>query len=152
MRALYSHRAGFGLSDLGLGFWATRQKTQNKKTIRGQPVHKATISPVTALLANSWRLRIHRGKTARISYLIGSFCENIARLSSWETGKITHKPSSASTKQGVSQQPVAQHVYHSDHHPMRQSASDPQGTWHSPRYSIPINFSGRQKQVKLIVL
>ena len=117
---------------------------------------------VAVLSADSWRIRINcrstqilaaiQGKAARILCIIASFCKNIARLSSWEMGKTTRITPSSSIKQGVLQQPIAQFVYHPDHHMTRQSASDPQDTLNSPRYSVPDNFSRRPRQFKLIVI
>ena len=99
----------------------------------------------TTRLASIW------SKTARRSRLIGSFCENIARLWSRETGETTRIPSSASIKQGALQQPASQRVYHPDHNPTRQSESEPQETLHSPQYSRPVNFPGKSRQLRAIV-
>ena len=93
-------------------------------------------------MVRTTRLAAIWSKTARRSCLIGSFCKNIARLWNWETGKKTRIPSSASIKHGTLQQPAIQCVYHSDHYPTRQSASDPQDTLHLLQYLIPINFIG----------
>ena len=122
----------------------------------------ATLSPISALSSDSWRLWIHLqstqrftsiwSKTARRSRLIGSFCKHIARLRSRETGKTTRIPSSALIKQGALKQPAAQYFYHPDHHTTRQRASETQDTLHSPRCSIPVSLSGCLRQAKSIVI
>ena len=125
-------------------------------------MYMAILSPIAALSADSWQFWIYRqstrrivsirGYTARRLCLIGSFCKDIARLSSRETGETTRIPSRTSIKQGLSQKRVAQDVYHPELHLTHQSAPDPQDTLQSPRFSIMINFSGHPRQVKLIVI
>ena len=67
-------------------------------------------------------------------------------------GGNTRLPLSASIKQCAMQQPLAQRGYQQDHHPTRKSVSEPKDTSHPPRYSIPVNFSGRPIQVEPIVI
>ena len=85
-------------------------------------------------------------------HLISTVAEKRLLMTAYTALQHTRIPSSASIKEGALQQPAAQRVYPPDHHPTRQSAWDPQDTLHSPRCSIPVNFSGYLRIFKITVI